>query len=135
MAKKLIKIASNNARNCKIHPVLYKVYLRLHDTLSAEIVHRRKRTSNMCIEIVFHCSFLEEFLGTTINTLREAETSGFRVICRRQTKPGHTVYKGLPVYQLFLSPVHPKKRLEIQTTITRLSSLSSPAATTACAAV
>ncbi len=135
MVKKIIKIASNNARNCKIHPVLYKVYLRLHDTLSAEIVHRRKRTSNMCIEIVFHCSLLEEFLGSTINTLKEAETSGFRVICRRQTAPGRAVYKGLPVYQLFLSPVHPKKRLETQTTITRLSSLSSPAATTACAAV
>ena len=135
MPQKIIKISHSKALNCKIHPVLYKVYLRLHDTLGAEIVHRRKRTSNMCIEIVFHCSFLEEFLGSTINTLREAETSGFRVICRRQTKPGHTIYKGLTVYQLFLSPVHPKKRREIQTIITPLSSLSSSTTATASAAV
>ena len=135
MPQKIIKISHSKALNCKIHPVLYKVYLRLHDTLGAEIVHRRKRTSNMCIEIVFRCGFLEEFIGSTINTLREAETSGFRVICRRQTKPEHAVYKGLTVYQLFLSPVHPKKRREMQTTVTPLSSLSSPAASAAYAAV
>ena len=135
MPQKIINILPKGALNCKIHPVLYKVYLRLHNTLGAEIVHRRKRTSNMCIEIVFHCGFLEEFLGSTINTLREAETSGFRVICRRQTKPGHTIYKGLTVYQLFLSPVHPKKRREIQTTITPLSSLSSSAVAAAYATV
>ena len=135
MSQKIIKTSNTKARNCKIHPALYKVYLRLHDALKAEIVHRRKRTSNRCIEIIFNCGFIEEFIGSVQNTLREAETSGFRVMCRRQTKPGHAFYRNKPVYQLFLSPVHPKKRREIQTTITPLSSLNSPAATAACAAI
>ncbi len=42
--------------NCNIHPVLYRFYLHLKDTLGAEIVHRRKRTSNKAIEI--NCSSL-----------------------------------------------------------------------------
>ena len=40
--------------NCKIHPILYRFYLRLKATLGAEIVHRRKRTSSMSIEVIFY---------------------------------------------------------------------------------
>ena len=86
--------------NWKIHPVLYRFYLRLKDTLGAEIVHRRKRTSRMAIEVIFYS---EEYLIITgrLNTL--------------QTKAGRTYYKEHRVYQLFLSPVHPKKwRVPVQ---------------------
>ncbi len=100
--------------NCKIHPVLYRFYLRLKDTLGAEIVHRRKRTSRMAIEVIFYS---EEFLIITgrLNTLPKAEECGFWIICRPQTKAGRTYYKKHRVYQLFLSPVHPKKwRVSVQ---------------------
>ena len=105
--------------NCKIHPVLYHFYLRLKDVLGAEIVHRRKRTSNKAIEVIFHCE--ESFIMTgRLNTLPEAEKCGFWIICRPQTKPDRMFYKGHRVYQLFLSPVHPKKRREMTKIITPL---------------
>ncbi len=105
--------------NTKINPILYDFYLRLQETLSAEMVHRRKRTSSMCIEIIFLC---DKFLIVTgrLNTLPEAEKWGFWVICRPQTKRGRTFYKGYRVYQLFLSPVHPKKRRASMPIITPL---------------
>lgn len=112
--------------NCKIHPVLYQFYLRMKQKLGAEMVHRRKRTSDMAIEIIFKT---DEFFIVTgrLNSLPEAERCGFWIICRRQTKTGHTVYKGHPVFQLFLSPVHPKKKREMTQHITPLHSSSSAA--------
>ena len=95
--------------NCNIHPVLYKHYLRLHEVLGAAIVHRRQRRSQTSIEIIFYNDYLPVMTGR-INTLKEAEQCGYWVICRLQTKPGHTMYKDHRVYQLFLTPVHPKKR-------------------------
>jgi len=109
--------------NCKIHPVLYRFYLRLRAKLGADIVHRRKRASDTSIELIFYSD--DQFVLTgKLNTLREAEKWGFWVICRRQTKQGYTTYKDHQVYQLFLSPVHPKKRRERQTHITALPSSS-----------
>ncbi|MBR1879042.1 MAG: hypothetical protein IJ814_08605 [Paludibacteraceae bacterium] len=123
MSVKIFKIATTEALNCKIHPVLYRFYLRLKDTLAAEMVHRRKRSSATCIEIIFYC---DEMLVPTgrLNTLPEAEKWGFWVICRLQSNPKHAFYRAHRVYQLYLSPVHPKKRREAGTTITPLSSLS-----------
>ena len=94
--------------NCKIHPVLYKWYLILHEELGASIVHRRQRRSQTCIEIIFYNDFLPEVSGR-VNTLAEAEKCGYWVMCRPQTKPGRTTYKDHRVFQLFLTPVHPKK--------------------------
>ncbi len=109
--------------NCKIHPILYRFYLCLKDTLGAEIVHRRKRSSRMSIEVIFYTD--NSFVVTgRLNTLPEAEKWGFWVICRPQTKTGHTIYKGHRVYQLYLSPVHPKKRREMIKHITPLHSTS-----------
>ena len=47
-----------------------------------------------------------------LNTLPEAENWGFFVICRPQTNPKRMFYNNRRVFQLFLSPVHPKKRRE-----------------------
>lgn len=99
--------------NCKIHPVLYKFYLCLKNTLGAEIVHRRKRTSDMRIEVFFYLEQLGIPTGR-LNSLPEAEKCGYWIICRQQTKKPHMFYRGYRVYQLFLSPVHPKKRRERQ---------------------
>ena len=97
--------------NCKIDPVLYDFFLTLKQTLGAEIVHRRKRISQTCIEIIFNNDLLPA-PSERLNSLRDAERCGFWIICRKQTKHGHTIYKGRRVFQLFLSPVHPKKRRE-----------------------
>lgn len=120
MPIKISKIAVSKAKNCKIHPVLYHFFLRLKDTLGAEIVHRRTRKSSMAIEIIFWNEELALFKGR-VNTLKEAEQCGFWIICRPQTNPKHMFYKDHRVFQLFLSPVHPFKRREQKTNITPLS--------------
>ena len=114
--------------NNKIHPILYKFYLRLRDVLGAEIVHRRQRKTSMYIEVIFYCD--DRFVMTgRLNTLPEAERWGYWVICREQSKRSRMWYKEHRVYQLFLSPVHPKKRREIQSVIVPLSAAPSIAMT------
>ena len=97
--------------NCKIHPVLYNYYLRLKGALGADIVHRRKRTSSTSIELIFYCDFVPT---GRLNTLPEAEKWGYWVICRLQSKVKYMYYKKRRVYQLYLSPVHPKKYREME---------------------
>lgn len=120
MSVKIFKISGNTFSNCKIHPVLYHFFLRLKDTLGTEMVHRRKRTSHTAIEIIYRNPFGGAPTGR-LNTLPEAEKWGFWVICRQQDRKNKPVfYHSHIVYQLFLSPVHPKKRREQQTVITPL---------------
>ena len=95
--------------NCKINPVLYRFYLRLCDTLEAEIVHRRSRKSSTCIEVIFYSDYAEYIRGH-INTRPEAEACGYWIMCRPQTAKGKEYYHGKQVFQLFLTPVHPKKK-------------------------
>jgi len=95
--------------NCKINPVLYRFYLRLNDTLEAKIVHRRNRKSSTCIEVVFNSDFAQYIRGH-LNTRPEAEACGYWIMCRPQTAPGKSSYHGKQVFQLFLTPVHPKKK-------------------------
>ena len=97
--------------NNHIHPVLYDFYRTLKRNFEAEMVHRRRRKSTICIEIVFHNKLFTSWTGR-LNTLKEAEACGFSVICRRQTKKGRDTWHGLTVFQLFLAPVHPQKRRE-----------------------
>ena len=97
--------------NNHINSILYNCYLTLRKRLGASIVHRRKRKSSNCIEIVFCARGFESIKGH-LNPLKDAEKCGFWIICRPQNKRGHTTYHGLQVFQLFLSPVHPKKRRE-----------------------
>ena len=122
MSVKISKILQNKALNCKIHPVLYNYYLRLKDTLGAEIVHRRKRPSTTCIEVIFLAQELMQVLNGRLNTLKEAEEWGYWIMCRPQKKRGHTIYKEHRVFLLYLTPVHPKKRRAKQPIITPLNS-------------
>ena len=119
------KLIRHTGRRGRIHPVLYKAFLRLHDAYGAEIVHRRKRASDMCIEITFDHQVVNDVTGR-INSLPEAEACGFWIICRPQTKKGHQYYHGKRVFQLFLSPVHPKKRRETLPNITSLVAAAQP---------
>ena len=106
-----MKTKRTKPTNCKIDPILYNFYLRLKDTLGAEIVHSRRRKSATCIEIIFH-NDLYQYVKGRLNTLPEAESWGFWVMCRPQTKRNHGSWHGRAVFQLFLTPVHPKKRNE-----------------------
>ena len=108
----------------KINPVLYAYYRCLKDKLGAEIVHRRRRKSSTCIEIVFHCE-LFKCLSCHLNTLPEAERCGYWLMCRPQTSRKHKTWHGHLVCQLFLSPVHPKKQRE-QQALAVSSSLTMP---------
>ena len=94
--------------NNHINPILYKIYLPLHKKLGAHIVHRRRRKSADYIEIVFLSPTVDSLEGH-LNTLKQAEKDGFWVICRAQ-RGKHAFYRGRQVFQLFLSPVHPKKQ-------------------------
>ena len=98
--------------NCNIHPVLYNYYLILKELLGAEMVHRRKRTSTKSIEVIYYCDDALVVTGR-LNTLPEAEKWGYWIICRPQTKKQYMFYKQHRVYQLYLSPVHPKRRRAI----------------------
>jgi len=102
-----------NIRNSHIDPRLYEVFLRLKDKVGAQIVHRRRRRSNTCIEIIFNTTLFYSYVGR-MNSLKEAEKCGFWIICRAQTKRGHTTWHNHQVFQLFLSPVHPKKSRELK---------------------
>lgn len=99
--------------NTNIDPILYECFLLLRKKCGATIVHRRRRKSSTRLEIVFRCKGIE-YISGRLNTLKNAEHCGFWIICRPQRKGRHAVWKGLPVYQLFLTPVHPKKRHEAQ---------------------
>ena len=114
--------------NCKIHPILYRFDLQLKKSLGAEIVHRRKRTSSMSIEVIFYSDEMLVMTGR-LNTLPEAEKWGYWVICRPQAKKRYMFHKGHRVYQLYLSPVHPKKKREMIKHITPLNSTSVAAMT------
>ena len=100
-----------NKRNNHIAPELYSFYISLKREMGALIVHRRRRTSSTCIEIIFLPPLIKEINGR-LNTLPDAEACGYWIMCRRQTKRGHESYRGYAVFQLFLTPVHPKKRNE-----------------------
>ena len=106
-----MKTKRTKPTTCKIDSILYNFYLRLKDTLGAEIVHRRRRKSATCIEIIFH-NDLYQYVKGRLNTLPEAESWGFWVMCRPQTRRNHGSWHGRAVFQLFLTPVHPKKRNE-----------------------
>ena len=117
MSVKISKIVKTKALNCNIHPILYKFYLGLRNSLGAEIVHRRKRKSNTCIDVIFYENGVA-IPTRRLNTRPEAEKWGYWVICRPQTQRNHMYYQEHRVYQLFLSPVHPKKRFYTQPVIT-----------------
>ena len=99
----------HKANHCHIDPVLYRFYLRLKDRCGLTMVHRRRRKSATCIEVVINISAFASISGR-LNTLKEAEACGYWVVIRRQAKGKHATWRGKAVFQLFLTPVHPKKR-------------------------
>jgi hypothetical protein len=120
MSRKIVQISPGRLLNCHIHPVLYRYYLIIHDTMGAEIVHRRTRSSDMAIEIIFYNDGIVRIPVGRLNSLPEAERCCFWIMCRPQTSPKRAYYHGKQVFQLFLTPVHPKKRREIGYSVTPL---------------
>ena len=114
------KLLPVKAGNCNIHPVLYSFYLLLHKNMGAQMVHRRKRKSSTCIEIIFPAGTGIDFIDGHLHTYKEAEKWGFFIICRPQNSPKHAFYHGHRVFLLYLTPVHPKKRRATQPVISSL---------------
>jgi hypothetical protein len=94
--------------NCKIHPILYQFYLRLKDTLGAEIVHRSKRTSSMSIEVIFYS---DEMLVATgrLNTLPEAEKWGYWSFADRKRRSAICSIRAIVCINSTSRPFIPRK--------------------------
>lgn len=75
-----------------------------------ELVRRHRGSANgKYVEFIFHSPLIEKVTGRQ-NTLKEAEACGYWAMVRKQTSPKRQYYKGHQVFQMFLTPVHPKKK-------------------------
>ena len=84
----------------------------LKENFQIEIIRRhRNATNGKYIEFISH-SPLVKWVSGRQNMLKEAESCGYWVMIRKQTSPKKSYYKNHEVYQLFLTPVHPKKKFE-----------------------
>ncbi len=104
------KTPTSSPGNNKINPILYHFYLRLRAKLGARIVHRRNRRSNNAIEIILTAPLFKLISGR-LNTLPEANQWNYWIMMRPQ-RGKHALYRNYPVFQLFLTPVHPRKKHE-----------------------
>ena len=113
--------------NLKLNPVLYKNLCSLRRTFGFRIVPTRgKRRPNANSVDVIITSPLIESLSGRLNSLKEAEACGYWIICRARRGKRRT-YKQHQIFQIFLSPVHPKKRL-----IQRFAAAQTPVEVTFC---
>ncbi len=75
-----------------------------------ELVRRHRGAKNgMYVEFISHSPFVDMISGRQ-NMLKEAEACGYWVMVRKQTSPKRRYYKDHQVFQMFLTPVHPKKK-------------------------
>ena len=75
-----------------------------------ELVRRHRSAANgMYVEFISNSRLIEMVSGRQ-NTLKEAEACGYWVIIRKQLSKKKRYYKKHQVYQLYLSPVHQKKK-------------------------
>lgn len=75
-----------------------------------ELVRRHRDASNgMYVEFISRSPLIEWVSGRQ-NMLKEAEACGYWVMVRRQPSLKKRYYKDHQVYQMFLTPVHPKKK-------------------------
>lgn len=82
----------------------------LKENYEIEPVRRHRSAANgMYVEFISR-SPLMQFVKGHQNTLKEAEACGYWVMVRKQLSAKKRFYKNHQVYQLFLTPVHPKKK-------------------------
>ena len=75
-----------------------------------ELVRRHRGSANgKYVEFISHSPLMKSVTGRQ-NMLKEAEACGYWVMVRKQTSPKRRYYKGHQVFQMFLTPVHPKKK-------------------------
>lgn len=80
------------------------------ENFDVELVRRHRNAANgMYVEFISH-SPLVKWVSGRQNMLKEAEACGYWVMVRKQTSPKRRYYKGHQVFQMFLTPVHPKKK-------------------------
>ena len=75
-----------------------------------ELVRRHRNAANgMYVEFISRSPLIQWVSGRQ-NMLKEAEACGYWVMVRKQTSPKRRYYKEHQVYQMFLTPVHHKKK-------------------------
>jgi len=80
------------------------------ENFDIELVRRHRNAANgMYVEFISR-SPLVKWLSGRQNMLKEAEACGYWVMVRKQTSPKRRYYKGNQVFQMFLTPVHHKKK-------------------------
>lgn len=96
--------------NLKTDKILYDWICHLRQSIGICLVPRRGRRKTNYVEFIITATPINAITGR-LNTLREAEECGFWVVARAQ-KGKRATYHNQQVFQLFLTPVHPKKRRE-----------------------
>ena len=96
--------------NLKIDKTLYQWIRILRNKYQIQLVPRRGKRRANYVEFIIH-SKLVKYISGRQNMLPDAEKSGFWVMIRPRTGKNR-YYHDHQVYQLFLTPVHPKKRNE-----------------------
>jgi len=82
--------------------------LRRHYDIELVRRHRTAR-SGTYVEFIYKSNLVNDLTGRQ-NMLKDAEACGYWVMIRKQPSAKKGFYKGHQVYQLFLTPVHPKKK-------------------------
>ena len=82
------------------------------ENFDIELVRRHRGSANgMYVEFISRSPLIQWVSGRQ-NMLKDAEACGYWVMVRLQKSPKRQYYKGRQVFQMFLTPVHPKKKFE-----------------------
>ena len=95
--------------NCKMNPILYKWVCILRKQVGIQLVPRREKRRPDVVDLIFTNDFIADLSGH-LNSYKDAEQCGYFVILKRLRSAKRGIYHDRRVYQLFLSPVHPKNR-------------------------
>lgn len=101
--------------NCKMNPILYKWVCILREEIGIQLVPRREKRRPDVVDLILTHDFIYDISGH-LNTYQDAEQCGYFVIIKKLRSAKRGTYHGKRVYQLFLSPIHPKKRREMNST-------------------
>lgn len=94
----------------KRNKILDEWITKLKENYEIELVRRHRAAANgMYVEFISRSPLIQYIRGRQ-NTLKKAEACGYWVMIRKQPSAKKRFYKNHQVYQLFLTPVHPKKK-------------------------
>ena len=99
--------------NLKMDPFLRNCIYAMRKYVGITVLPRRHPRSPNCVEVILSNEAITYLSGRLIS-LPEAEKHGYWLMIRPLTRGRKRFYHGHPVFQLFLTPVHPKKKHAIR---------------------